>query len=157
MIKLLIAATALSLAAGPASVQRIPADFASVGEDRRAIEALLATYTRAVSTKDQALFETLLLSRDIPFSGIGAALPADGNAAGLANYERFRKGVFEGRPFTQRFRQVRIEQDGALANVRLVFVNSAADGQSWGWKTLQLVKAGGRWKIASEFYTSHKQ
>jgi hypothetical protein len=65
--------------------------------------------------------------------------------------------VFEGRPFTQRFQQVRIEQDGALANVRLVFVNSAADGQSWGWKTLQLVKAGGRWKIASEFYTSHKQ
>jgi hypothetical protein len=46
----------------------IPPDFASTGTDRQSIETLLETYARAVSTKDQALFETLLLNKDIPFS-----------------------------------------------------------------------------------------
>jgi hypothetical protein len=26
---------------------------------------------------------------------------------------------------------------------------------AWGWKTLQLLKIAGQWKIASGFYTSH--
>jgi hypothetical protein len=56
---------------------------------------------------------------------------------------------------TQRFRNIHIEQDGALANVSLVFVNTTARGAAWGWKTLQLLKVEGQWKIASEFYTAH--
>jgi hypothetical protein len=72
------------------------------------------------------------------------------------NYEGFRKQVFEGPLFTQTFRDVHIQQDGPLANVSLVFVNSSADGSSWGWKTMQLLKIDGRWKIASEFFTGHR-
>ena len=101
------------------------------------------------------MFESLLLDKDIPFSGIGATDRSGGARVVTANYDSFRKGVFQGPPFTQRFQDVHIDQDGRLASVSLVFVNTAADSTSWGWKTLQLLKVGGRWKIASEFYTGH--
>lgn len=142
------------LAIGLAVLAVIPAHFDSTGNDRAAIEAQLATYTRAVSTRNQALFETLLLDTSIPFSSVPATGWASG--AGTSNYEAFRKAVFEGAPFTQRFKDVRIEQDGNLATVTLVFINTRPQGESWGWKTLQLLKVDGTWKIASEFYTSHK-
>ena len=131
-----------------------PAGFESVGEDRRAIQNVLAAYTKAVSTKDQATFETLLLSKTIAFSYVPDDTPAA--QAGVANYDSFRRGVFEGPPFTQRFTNVRIEQDGNLASVTLVFINTQAQGESWGWKTLHLLKTAEGWKIASEFYTSHR-
>ena len=123
-------------------------------QDRHDIEALLATYTRAVSTKDQAMFETLLLNKDIPFAYV------DGSSAKVAkqpisDYEGFRKGVFLGSPFTQSFKNVSIEQDGNLASVKLVFVNTTAQSSSWGWKTMLLLKVNGTWKIASEFFTGH--
>lgn len=133
----------------------VPANFESVGDDRKAIEALLQTYTKAVSSKDEALFETILLNKNIPFSDAPSAIGANGAEAGTQHYESFRKSVFEGPPFTQRFQDVHIRQDGPVADVSLVFVNSSPQGSSWGWKTLQLLKVGGRWKIASEFYTGH--
>ena len=138
-----------------AQLTTVPPGFTSTGPDRAAIDALLATYTRAVSTKDQALFETLLLSRDIPFSDAGSAAKARG-AEGTRRYEAFRHGVFEGPAFTQKFQDVHVDQDGPLAQVSLVFVNTDAQGSSWGWKTLQLLKVDGQWKIASEFYTGHR-
>jgi hypothetical protein len=157
LMKLFQVATLLALATLP-SVQGIagpaPSRFGSNGQDLKAINALLANYTRAVSNRDQALFESLLLDRSIPFSGV----PATGKAGSdreTRNYESFRKGVFEGEPFTQKFRDVHIEQDGALANVTLVFENTQPAGKSWGWKILQLLKVDGDWKIASEFYTAH--
>ena len=137
--------------AGPAG-----RDFESVGSDRQAIRELLNTYTKAVSSRDEALFETLLLNRSIPFSSADQAIESSTRKEGSSNYEDFRKGVFSGPRFTQRFRQVRISQDGPLADVSLVFVNTAADGVSWGWKTMQLLKVDGRWRIASEFYTGHR-
>ena len=150
-----MAAMLTTLAAVSARANPIPAGFASTGEDRSAIEALLTTYTTAVSTKNEPMFEGLLLNKDIPFSGVGAQDRSGGSKVATANYDSFRKGVFQGPPFTQRFQDVHIDQDGRLASVSLVFVNSAADGGSWGWKTMQLLKVGGRWKIASEFYTGH--
>jgi hypothetical protein len=143
-------ATTISLEAMP-----IPASFESTGDDRKAIEALLETYTNAVSHKDERLFETLLLNREIPFSDVTSAVKANGAPGGTEHYESFRKGVFEGPPFTQRFEDVHIGQDGLLASVSLVFVNTSPQGSGWGWKTLQLLKVGGHWKIASEFYTGH--
>jgi hypothetical protein len=139
-----------------ATATPFPANFESTGDDRKAIEALLKTYTTAVSTKNQKLFETILLNKDIPFSGATSAIGTNGSAPSTQHYESFRKGVFEGAPFTQRFQDVHIAQDGPLANVSLVFVNTSAQGSSWGWKTLQLLKVGGQWKIASEFYTGHR-
>ena len=151
---LLLAALVLAPAAASAATP-IPPGFESHGEDCRAIETLLSTYTKAVSTKDQALFETLLLNKQVPFSGAGEAIHGAGAAASTQNYEGFRKGVFEGPAFTQSFRDIHIDQDGPLAQVSLVFVNATSSGSSWGWKTLQLLKVGGHWKIASEFYTGH--
>ncbi len=67
-----------------------------------------------------------------------------------------QRGVFSGPPFTQKFQDVHVSQDGSLANVSLVYVNSSAEGASWDWKTLQLLRVAGQWKIASEFYTGHR-
>jgi len=133
----------------------LPAHFDSVGADRKAIEALLASYTRAVSTKDEALFETLLLNTSIPFAGVGPSGVANRAPGGTDQYQSFREGVFGGGPFAQRFQDIHIEQDGPLASVSLVFVNTSPQGSSWGWKTMQLLKVSGQWKIASEFYTGH--
>jgi ketosteroid isomerase-like protein len=154
-IAALLCALAPFCQAADAPPAPVPADFASTGADRAAIDRLLQTYTRAVSTKDQALFETLLLSKDIPFSDVPSAT-RDHGAAGTRHYDAFRRGVFEGLPFTQAFQDVHVAQDGPLADVSLVFVNTAPDGRSWGWKTLQLLKVDGQWKIASEFYTGHR-
>jgi hypothetical protein len=142
-------------ASAPAIAAPIPSGFASAGADRQAIGALLNTYTHAVSSKNEALFETILLNRDIPFSDVPSAVKAGGATHGTENFESFRKGVFEGPAFTQHFQDIHIAQDGPLADVSLVFVNDSAHGKSWGWKTLQLLKVDGAWKIASEFYTGH--
>lgn len=64
--------------------------------------------------------------------------------------------MFEGEPFIQRFQNIHIEQDGELAQVSLVFVNSTAKEEIWGWEMMQLVRVGGRWKIAAEFFTGHE-
>ena len=144
-----------TLKALPACADPIPTQFSSTGKDRSAIETVLTTYMTAVTTKNEPLFESLLLNKDIPFLGVGAHDPSSGGTAVTTNYDSFRKGVFQGPAFTQRFQDIHIDQDGRLASVSLVFVNTEAGGTSWGWKTLQLLKVGGRWKIASEFYTGH--
>lgn len=157
-MKALVLSISLSvsiIAGAPASAQQtgasIPADFSADAAERSAIEKLLATYTEAVSTKNQTMFESILLAKTIPFSYVPAsAVPAD-----TSNYEAFRRGVFEGAPFTQRFTDVQILVDGSLANVTLVFINTRAQRESWGWKTLHLLKTAQGWKIASEFFTSH--
>jgi hypothetical protein len=141
---------------GSTSTDPIPARFDSVGADRQAILALLHAYTEAVSDKDQARFETLLLSKSIPFSAASVAIRASDPANDTRNYENFRRAVFEGTPFTQRFQNIRIQQDGSLASVSLVFVNTTATDSTWGWKTMQLLKVSGSWKIASEFFTGHR-
>ncbi len=151
---LLMGALCIPLVAA-AQTTPIPSSFNSTGEDRRAIQTVLDSYAKAVSTKNQALFETLLLNTSIPFSGVDQAVGTKGAVGGTQNYEDFRKGVFQGAPFTQRFQDVDIRQDGFLADVSLVFVNTSANGSSWGWKTLLLLKVAGNWKIASEFYTGH--
>jgi hypothetical protein len=112
-------------------------------------------YTRAVSSKDQKLFESLLLNTHIPFSHAVSALKNADRETGTQNYEDFRKGVFEGPPFTQRFQDIDITADAVLADVRLIFINTSPRGVNWGWKTLQLLKVGGQWRIASEFFTTH--
>jgi hypothetical protein len=139
---------------GQARADAIPASFDSVGQDRKAIETLLDSYTRAVSAKDQALFESLLLNKEIPFSEASSAIKA-GADHGTQHYDSFKKAVFGGPAFTQRFQDVHIAQDGPLAEVSVVFVNTSARGLSWGWKTLLLLKVNEQWKIASEFYTGH--
>ena len=144
-----------ALASTASHAAPIPAHFESDGADRAAIVTLLDTYTAAVSSKNEALFETLLLNKTIPFSSVTSAVGSSGAEGGTQNYDSFQKGVFQGTPFTQRFQDVHILQDGLLANVSLVFVNTADGTSNWGWKTLQLLKVDGRWKIASEFYTNH--
>jgi len=155
-LAVLLSVAAMGSHATDSAAPTIPPGFDSTGADRSAIEQLLATYTRAVSTKDQALFETLLLSKDIPFSDVQSAVERKGAEGGTHRYEAFRRGVFDGPAFTQKFQDVHIAQDGPLADVSLVFVNTSPEGASWGWKTLQLLKVDGRWKIASEFYTGHR-
>ena len=155
-LALIVSAALTCSSAAPSADPVTPTEFRSAGEDRQAIQALLDAYTRAVSTKDRRLFETLLLNQSIPFSSADAAVEAADREDGSRNYARFRSGVFDGEPFTQRFRNVRIEQDGALASVTLVFVNTRPGSSSWGWKTLHLLKIKGAWKIASEFYTTHR-
>jgi hypothetical protein len=145
----------LALTSASASSPRIPPSFTSAGADHQAIAALLDTYKHAVSTKNRTLFETLLLNKTIPFTGIAGATSSLSAPSATAQYLAFAHDVFDGPAFTQRFQDVHIDQDGPLAAVSLVFVNSSAHGSNWGWKTLQLLKVDGQWKIASEFYTGH--
>jgi hypothetical protein len=134
------------------ALQGVPAAAAESG-DQAAIAKLLATYTDAVSHKNQALFETLLLGKDIPFAYVPPS-PTKEIAPAWRNYETFRRGVFEGAPFIQTFRDVHVRVHGAIADVDLIYVNTDAEGAKPGWKTMQLIRVNGAWKIASEFFTS---
>lgn len=158
-MKSLLLGAALVMSVAPAMAgsyhRPVPASFESRGDDRRAIAELLDSYTKAVSTKDQALFETLLLDTGIPFSGVPLSGKGKDASVMTSHYEEFRKGVFEGEPFTQSFKDIHIKQDGNLAQVSLVFENTTATEKSWGWKTMELIKVEGRWKIAAEFFTGH--
>lgn len=124
-------------------------------DDDASIRALLDAYTGAVTRKDPAAFKALLLDERIPFSYVdaGKGLNKDED---LRGYPDFRQAVFGGTErFSQTFDHVRIERDGALAAVTLHFQTRSVPGPGVfeGFKTLQLVKVGGSWKIASELFT----
>jgi hypothetical protein len=153
-ISLLGANLAVAAPPPPPPAASIPRPNSS---DRQAIEALLATYTRCLNEHDEAGFRALLLDTRIPFADVQAQ-PGAGDPPDLHHYEAFRRAVFaSGLRFRQRFYDVRIEQHGPLAQVSLVFVTEQLSGRnkgsSTGWKVLQLVKVGDRWKIASELFT----
>jgi hypothetical protein len=127
-------------------------------DDIRAIERLLETYTTSVTDADQAAFEALLLNEEVPFSSTDELVTphADGQSIDTRRYQRFRKAVFDsGVRYTQRFYNVHIQQDGDLAQVSLDFITKETKSGrgGFGWKSLQLLKSQGRWKIASEIYT----
>jgi hypothetical protein len=151
----------ISLLSGNPAVAAPPPPAAAIpranNSDRQAIEALLASYTRCLNEHDEAGFRALLLDTRIPFADVQASSGAD-DPPDLHHYEAFRRAVFtSGLRFRQRFYYIRIEQHGPLAEVSLVFVTEQLTGKnkgsSTGWKVLQLVKVGDRWKIASELFT----
>ena len=153
---LAIAPLAAMAADGPAYLRK---HETTIG-DREAIVKLLATYTASVTSGDEAAFAALLIDDQVPFSSTGeiTGQGADAQAVTTRNYQRFRKSVFEsGMHYTQHFYNVHIDQDGPLAQVSLDFVTQETKSGrgGYGWKTLQLLKVQGHWKIASEFYTAH--
>lgn len=154
MLAVTLLGTNSASASSPPSATSIPRANTA---DRRAIEALLASYARCLSEDDEAGFRALLLDSRIPFADVQPS-PASIDAYDLRRYRTFRHAVFAGgRRYRQRFYHVRIEQHGPLAQVSLVFVAEEISGKkkevATGWKILQLAKVGGRWKIASELYT----
>ena len=163
--KRFLSATLLAMAIAPFAslAQDAPAflgQHQTSAEDRQAIGKLLETYTSSLSNGDQAGFEAILLDDQVPFSGTYELTGpgTEGKAVGTRHYRNFRKSVFQsGKHFTQKFYNVHIDQDGALAQVSLDFITQEpkTGGGTYGWKTLQLLKIQGHWKIASEFFTAN--
>ena len=154
---LLVAITPVALAVPPP-----PAAFAGhhepTAEDRAAIEHLLDAYRTAVKSGDQAGFAALLLNEHVPFLSVQDARLARARDVALQRYPDFRSAVFgSAQRYEQRFDNVRILQDGALAQVSLDFVTVGAGTEQggYGWKTLELLKVAGGWRIASEFFTAY--
>ena len=126
----------------------------------QAIRQVLDNYTSSVTNGDRALFESQLLDTAIPFFGVRGQLPDDFAPCleSVQNYAGFRQGVFDsGTKFKQKFFDVAIRSDGDLAQVSLNFktLRVEANQGGAGWKILHLLRVGGDWKIASEFYTVH--
>lgn len=115
---------------------------AGVERSRRNRE-LLDTYTAAVLHQDQVLFETLLLSRDIPFAYVPDA-PSAADSVKWHDCAGFCHGMFDGPPFTQTFHDVAIRQHGALADVAPVYVYTDATGTHPSWKKMQFIKVVGQ-------------
>jgi len=157
-MKWVLALLALSVASMQSRAEAPPVEVghnASTPADRAAIAALLDRYTQCVTAGDEAGFRALLLDDDIPFSAVSPASADKGpSSMALRRYGNFRDAVFRsGRHFRQGFSNVRIDQDGPLAQASLDFVTRDGDAGSVGWKVLQLVKTADGWKIASEFFT----
>ena len=160
----LIAAPLLAVAAAAAlAVPPPPAAFAShvaTPEDDVAIRHLLDAYRAAVKAGDEAAFASLLLNERVPFLAVRPGVLGNAKADGVdqQRYADFRQAIFgSAQRYEQRFDNVRILQDGALAQVSLDFVtvNAGTDNGGYGWKTIELLKVGGRWRIASEFFTGY--
>lgn len=151
---------ALSL---PLAAQEAPAFLGKhqgSAQDTQAIEHLLATYTSSVGAGDEAAFSAILLNDQVPFMSTDNLSSRHKNAQhpDTRDYRGFRQAIFEsGKHYEQHFYNVHIEQDGPLAQASLDFVTIDKDSHQggYGWKTLQLLKVQGQWKIASEFYTAY--
>ncbi len=162
--RLLSATTLAAVVSTAMAVPPAPAAFAGhhepTAEDGAAIQRLLDAYRAAVKAGDEAAFAALLLDDKVPFlavrtDALGRTAAAD---VDLARYADFRSAIFgTAQRYEQRFDNVRIAQDGALAQVSLDFVtvDAGTDRGGYGWKTLELLKVGGRWRIASEFFTAY--
>jgi hypothetical protein len=130
--------------------------------DRAAIAQVLNNYTTAVTNGDEALFLTTLLDDQIPFFAAGdvATQPPSLKSADTHAFAAFKRAVFHTNTrYRQTFDHVAIEQEKSLACVRLHFITRvvSSGAAAEGWKTLQLLKVGDQWKIASEFYTVRNQ
>ena len=157
---LLLAALATPATAVPPAPVAFAGRHEAAAEDRAAIERLLDAYRAAVKAGDEAGFAALLLDERVPFLSVDAVRLGQAAARDVDDqrYADFRHAVFgSGKHYEQRFDNVRIQQDGALAQVSLDFVTVAAGTQQggYGWKTLELLKVAGGWRIASEFYTAY--
>ena len=164
LLAAIVVSCCISSSSGAAAMDRPMTDKASWNapgsEDHKQISDVLENYTRSVSQGNRALFESQLLDLHIPFKGVGKSL--DGAAGldlhGVQDYAGFRKSIFDsGKQFKQRFSNVKMEQVGNLAQVSLDYETAlqGTDYDGKGWKVIQLLKVGGRWKIASEFYTGY--
>lgn len=160
-----LSAFSLCLLAGfsTASAQDIPDVVGTHQNDpaeKKAIEHVLSIYATSLSNGDEAAFSSILLNDQVPFASTGELHLDKADPAHLqtSRYARFKQAVFEsGKHYRQQLYHVRIEQDGALAQVSLDFVTRdvGTHGGSYGWKSLTLLKVNGQWKIASEFYTGY--
>ena len=171
LLLLLLTATAPNANAEPAEpAANTTHPLADTGEtpspasapDRAAIEQILNNYTTAVTNSDEALFMTTLLDDQIPFFAAGdvATQPPTLKSADTHAFAAFNRAVFHSNTrLHQTFDHVTIEQDKSLACVRLHFITRvvSSGAAAEGWKTLQLLKVGDQWKIASEFYTVRSQ
>lgn len=134
-------------------------DHCTDNVDIQAIHKVLERYTAAVGDRDSKEFENLLLDLQVPFASAQrfAESLSNGQPLEIRRYPEFRAAMFEADVgYSQTFHNVEIRMDGVLAQVCLDFVTTpnVGAGGRYGWKTLQLLKVYGQWKIASEFYTS---
>ena len=163
LIRLIPALLLASMAASAIAVPPAPAAFAGHAakpDDDAAIRHLLDAYRAAVKDGDEAAFAALLLNEHVPFLAVQSGPLAKAKPDGVDDqrYADFRTAVFgTAQRYEQRFDNVRIQQDGALAQVSLDFVtvDAGTDRGGYGWKTLELLKVGGQWRIASEFFTAY--
>ena len=133
----------------------------SSNSEHLAIGKVLETYHAAVTQRDETLFLTTLIDKDIPFFSVGDSGNVDPELtpAKRQNYNSFSQGIFHSdERYRQTFERIQISQEGALATASLYFTTYrlVTGGTTRGWKTLQLVKAGAEWKIVSEIYTAHR-
>ena len=165
-MRLIPSITALLLATIAASALAVPPPPAAFAghepkpDDAVAIHHLLDAYRAAVKDGDEATFAALLLNDRVPFLGVqpGALGKAKADGVDIQRYADFRSAIFgSAQRYEQRFDNVRILQDGALAQVSLDFVtvDAGTDQGGYGWKTIELLKVGGNWRIASEFFTGY--
>jgi hypothetical protein len=159
-IKFLVPLLSLSCVAMSANAAGDKVPHIVTAADQAAIASLLASYTNAVTTGNEAAFSRLLLNENIPFfcTDLLAKPSTTSESLDVRQYQGFRDAVFRSHPsLTQRFSNVHIEQDGDLAAVSLDFVTleTGTTHGSYGFKTLQLIKVAGTWKIASEFYSAY--
>lgn len=132
----------------------------AISADRKAIMELLNNYTKSVSEGNQTLFESQLLDTNIPFSGVAAKQKPSfkPTSDSLRNYSDFKTAIFtSGHKYRQSFSNIKINQDGSLAQVSLDFetIDETDKDSSYGWKVLHLIKVHDQWKIVSEFYTGY--
>lgn len=128
-----------------------------------AIRAVVETFRQAVIARDGAAISDLMLDSRATFNMIGAQDAIDENrrfdrnytglgASGFSAFSRFlasSKG-----PVEERFRNLRVEQDGPLALVAFDY-EFVADGkvENTGLEHWMLRKIDGRWKIFSVVWT----
>jgi hypothetical protein len=130
-----------------------------VAPDQAAITAVINTYSKAVATRNEALFMSTMLDDQIPLFSANddPSQKASLKSADIHELSDLRNAFFHSKgQFQVTFDHISVQQDRSLAQVFAHFVTSVGPNAKPvldGWKSIQLLKVGSQWKIVSELYT----
>jgi ketosteroid isomerase-like protein len=135
------------------------ASSSTAAPDQVAITDVINTYSKAVATRDEALFMSTMLDDQVPLFSANddPSQKTSLKSADMRELSGLRNIFFHGKEqFQVTFDHITVQQDRSLAQVFAHFVTSVGPKAKPildGWKSIQLLKVGSQWKIVSELYT----
>jgi hypothetical protein len=133
--------------------------------DKQQIEAIIATYSKSVIERDSSAFYSLFIDGPVTWCG---ALKDNSQAREVAKkgekvagsnyfsstYKGFMRSLFHFQATEDKFDNVAIAEDGAVASVMMDYSFWANNKMTnWGNKYLTLIKKDGKWKITTVIYS----
>jgi hypothetical protein len=134
-------------------------------DNKKEITDIINQYTQSVIARDSVTFYSLFNDGQVTWSGAikdrsqakeieKRGVKAAGSNYFSASYKGFLRSLFRLKSSEDKFDNIQITEDGAVASVTMDY-SFWADNKmtNWGGKYLGLIKKDGKWKITSVIYS----